>query len=90
VKLADDPALGEFRKEFGGVLGTIEERPRDLPSGGTSFAGASAIEGTEDFLKHLDEDPVVTVDARAFMTARLTDVFMGTGTATPTNGAGPG
>ena len=29
VFLPDDPALGEFRADFGGLLGTIEERPTD-------------------------------------------------------------
>ncbi len=77
VRMADDPALGEYRAEFAGMLGTIEERPRDLPSGGTTFAGATSIEGTEDLRKRLDEDPLVPVDARAFLTARLTDVLMG-------------
>lgn len=77
VVMADDPALGEHRAEFAGMLGTIEERPRDLPSGGTTFAGATAIEGTEDLEKRLDENPLAPVDARAFLLARLTDVFMG-------------
>ena len=76
VQLADDPALGEFRAEFAGLLGTIEERPKQLDEGGT-FAGASDIVGTEDLFKKLDQDPTVRVDARAFLLARLIDVYIG-------------
>ena len=77
VQMADDPALGEFRAEFAGLLGTIEERPRDRSDGGATFAGAGEIVGTPDLVKKLDDEPGTPVDARAFLLARLTDVFMG-------------
>lgn len=77
VKLADDPALGEHRSEFAGMLGTIEERPSDNAPPGAVFAGADKIVSTEDLKKELDDNPLVPVDARAFLLARLTDVFMG-------------
>ncbi len=77
VQMADDPALGEFRAEFAGLLGTIEERPRHRADGGATFAGASEIVGTDDLYKKLDDQPQTQVDARAFLLARLTDVFMG-------------
>ena len=76
VKMADDPALGEFRADFAGLLGTIEERPKQLDEGGT-FAGASDIVGTPDLFKKLDDQPSVRTDARAFLVARLLDVYMG-------------
>ncbi len=77
VHMPDDPALGEFRKDFGGLLGTIEERPADLAAGGTTFPGASEIVGWDDLYKQVNEHPAVPVDARAFLLARLTDVFLG-------------
>ena len=77
VKMADDPALGEFRAEFAGLLGTVEERPKELGDPGVTFAGASDIVSTEELKKKLDDDPTVSVDARAFLLARLTDVFLG-------------
>ena len=40
--MPDSPALGEFRADFGGLLGTIEERPTD---DGPGFAGADKIIG---------------------------------------------
>ncbi len=77
VQMPDDPALGEYRKEFGNLLGTIEERPGELAGGGFTFAGASAIEGTDNLLVRVEEHPEVQVDARQFLLARLTDVFLG-------------
>ena len=77
VQMADDPALGEFRAEFAGLLGIIEERPRQLADEGATFAGASDIVGTADLYKKLDNDPTARVDARAFLLAKLTDVYIG-------------
>lgn len=77
VRMADDPALGEFRAEFAGLPGTIEERPRDLDDRGVTFAGARDIVSTQDLYKKLDEDPTVAVDGREFLKARLTDVWLG-------------
>jgi surface antigen Omp85-like protein len=75
--MPDDPALGEFRKEFAGMLGMIEERPKEMGDEESSFAGASDIVSTDDLLKRLDDEPATRVDARAFLLARLTDVFLG-------------
>lgn len=77
VQMADDPALGEFRAEFAGLLGVIEERPKQLGDESATFAGASDIVGTADLFKKLDDEPAVRVDARAFLLARLTDVYIG-------------
>jgi hypothetical protein len=77
VALPDDPALGEFRAEFAGKLGFLEERPRDADADGVAFAGAREIVGTEKLFDALDDHPEVRVDAREFLMARLTDVFLG-------------
>jgi len=74
VLLPDSPALGEFRAEFGGLLGTIEERPTDE---GPGFAGAAKIVGTQELFDRLEKDPDERVDARAFLRARLVDVLLG-------------
>jgi hypothetical protein len=71
----DDPRLGEFAAEFGGMLGTIEERPDD--DKGATFAGASKVISTSKLLKELEDSPNDRVDAAAFLTARLVDVFIG-------------
>jgi len=76
VVLPDDPALGEFRAEFGGMLGYLEERP-DVTEEGGAFAGASKVIGTERLLERLRDDPREEVDARAFLRARLLDLLIG-------------
>ncbi|MGE0552970.1 MAG: BamA/TamA family outer membrane protein [Gemmatimonadales bacterium] len=77
VVLPDHPALGEYRAEFGNLLGMIEERPRDADDDDVSFAGALEIVGSEDFLDAIEERADVRVDSRAFLRARLTDIFLG-------------
>jgi hypothetical protein len=77
VVLPDDPRLGEFRREFGGVVGLFEERPRDDDDPARSFAGAERVESTEKLRDELEEDPDIRVDAEAFLEARLLDVFLG-------------
>jgi hypothetical protein len=71
----DDPRLGEFAAEFGGMLGTIEERPSD--DEGASFAGATEVISTTKLLKEVEDSPNDQVDAKAFLTARLVDVLIG-------------
>jgi hypothetical protein len=71
----DDARLGEFAAEFGGMLGTIEERPGD--GEGASFAGASEVIGSDKLLKEVEDSPNDRVEARAFLTARLVDILIG-------------
>lgn len=82
VVMPDDPALGEFREEFAGVLGWVEERPNELElegtdEGGPGFAGYDRIISTERLLERLEESSENRVDARTFLTARLVDLVMG-------------
>ena len=49
--MPNDPRLGEYRQEFAGMLGTVEERPE------APWAGAAEIEGTDDMLEALEEGP---------------------------------
>ncbi|MBL8989652.1 MAG: hypothetical protein JNJ80_25500, partial [Gemmatimonadetes bacterium] len=55
VVMPDDPALGDYRAEFAGVLGLLEERPRDDDEEGVSFAGARDVVSTEELFDRLDE-----------------------------------
>lgn len=77
VMMPDDPALGEFRSEFANVLGTIEERPRDADDEGARFAGALDVVSTSEFLRAIESRPAIRLDSRAFLKARLIDVFLG-------------
>ncbi|HEX6924619.1 MAG TPA: BamA/TamA family outer membrane protein [Longimicrobiaceae bacterium] len=75
--MPDDPALGEFREEFAGMLGIIEERPEEGEGGTAGFGGFSRIVGTETLLERLEEDRTNRVDATEFLTARLVDLMIG-------------
>jgi hypothetical protein len=73
--MPNDSSLGKFRKDFVGMLGTLEEYPNKLEEGPT-FGGASDVIGTEELLPLLDSLPTQAVDTRAFLNARLTDMLV--------------
>lgn len=75
--MPDDPRLGEFREDFAGMLGYWEERPAQGATGVPGLAGASAIEGTEEFYTALREGPRNRLDARGYLTVRLLDLVIG-------------
>ncbi|HUQ47145.1 MAG TPA: hypothetical protein VM053_02750 [Gemmatimonadaceae bacterium] len=74
--MPDDPALGEFRKDFGGILGTVEEYPA-APKTGKAFAGAKEVIDSDVLLEKINKDPGEQINARALLTARLMDFFLG-------------
>ena len=73
----DDPRLGQFRDEFAGLLVLFEERPDEGLDDMVGSADLSKTVGTERLFELLDQDPRHRVDARAFLKARLVDVFIG-------------
>lgn len=76
VVMPDDSLLGEFRKDFAGALGMIEEFPTK-PDDAPGFAGAADVINSEDLQKLLDTDPSRRIDSRAYLTARLMDALLG-------------
>ena len=76
VVMPDDPILGEFREEFKGRLGMIEEFP-SVPEEGSGFAGALEIIDSDTLLARLNRDPSEHIDAPALLNARLMDMFLG-------------
>ena len=74
--MPDDPRLGEFRKNFAGKLGTMEEFPED-PKDGRGFGGAVDIIDSEDLLERINENADNQIDAHALLTARLVDLLIG-------------
>jgi len=75
--MPDDPALGQFRSEFKGVLGLIEERT-DARDEQQRVAGAvRRVVSPTGLFRRLDASPADLVDARAFLRARLMDIFIG-------------
>jgi hypothetical protein len=77
VVMPDDRRLGEFRRDFAGMLGTIEERPDDPEKGRRGFAGSLEVVDTEELLKRLSRSAADRVDARAYLRARLMDFYLG-------------
>jgi hypothetical protein len=77
VVLPDDPALGEFRKEFAGVVGLLEQEIELKPPVTPGFERYSRFEDTDEMWARLDKHPEEKVDGRALLTARLFDVLLG-------------
>lgn len=73
----DDPRLGEFAADFGGTLGLLEERPEGEDDEVPGFAGANDVISTDKLEKRVGRDPSNQVDARAFLAARLVDMYVG-------------
>jgi hypothetical protein len=73
--MPDDPALGEFRKEFAGKLGAIEDRAL-MPEEGPGLGGAVELIDSDDLLKRLNKSPKERIDARTYLTARLIDILL--------------
>ena len=73
--MADVEALGEFREEFAGMLGIIEERPTEAEAG--PFSGFERIIGTERLLERLEESPDDRVEREEYLRARLVDLLVG-------------
>ena len=71
VVMPDDPDLGEFRADFAGLLGYVEEKPGD------GFRGSPEVTDSDELLDSLSASPAHQTDARAFLRARLMDQLMG-------------
>ncbi|HEX2168086.1 MAG TPA: hypothetical protein VHG09_12710, partial [Longimicrobiales bacterium] len=71
VVMPDDPALGEFREEYAGMLGQFEENPQEGPDDTPGFAGSSKLVGIDNFLERLDETSEHRPDAAEYLAARL-------------------
>jgi hypothetical protein len=71
VVMPDDPRLGEYRAEFAGLLGMIEERPDE------GFGGAAEVIDTDELEEKLRGGPGNRVDAGNFLAARLVDQLLG-------------
>jgi hypothetical protein len=75
--LGDDPALGEFRGDFAGTLGTLSVYPQPVSETNPGFEGATEILDHLELYARLRASPSDRVDDRAFLRARLFDVFLG-------------
>jgi len=77
VFLPDESKLGEYKKDFGNVLGTIEESPDDDTDGEKGYAESDKIRNTFKLYKKMEEDNDHQVDGIEFLKARLMDLMIG-------------
>jgi hypothetical protein len=77
VVLPDDPALGQFQKEFGGLLGTIEQEIEVKPPVTPGYEAYSRVLDTVELWERLDQHPEEKVDGRGYLNARLFDMVIG-------------
>ncbi|RMH18349.1 MAG: hypothetical protein D6701_06450 [Gemmatimonadetes bacterium] len=76
--MPDDPRLGQFRSEFAGLLGILEERPNEADDEGRGgFGRALKVIGPERLFERIDRGSEDRVDARAFLVSRLMDILIG-------------
>ena len=77
VVVPDDPRLGEFREEFGGMLALFEERPDDPPEGQQGFGGSAEVVQTDRLFELLEADPGHRVAIDELLRGRLIDLLVG-------------
>ncbi len=77
VLLPDSPRLGEYRNDFGGLLGIFETYPDDGPHGTAGFMGSTKIQNTMKMFEAMDDNSEDRPDPIAFLKARFLDVFVG-------------
>jgi hypothetical protein len=70
--MPDDPALAEYRDDFKGLAGDLEEF-----TGQKGFGGAEQVIDGAEMWKRLQAGPDVRIDARAYLAARLVDHLIG-------------
>ena len=74
--LPDDASLLEFRDQFAGVLGLLQERPVDDDEAIAAFAGADEVIGSDELMDLVQASPVHRVNPHAYVKARLLDMLV--------------
>jgi len=75
--LPNDARLAGITCAYPGELGMIEERPAVGPEDEPTVPGAVDLANTKRLFEHLERSSRHRVDSRAFLAARLMDVFIG-------------
>jgi hypothetical protein len=76
VVVPNDSTLGQFREEFAGMVGYIQERPAGSSGPAPGFAGFRWIVGTETLLR-LRRERQEEVDVHRFLAVRVLDLLLG-------------
>ena len=77
VFMPDNPKLGEFQEDFGGILGMMEIHPDVDEEEGVGFEDAEKIKSTFKLFDRLAEKKDEKLDEMEFLKARIVDGFMG-------------
>lgn len=77
VVMPDDPALGKYREEFAGMVGSFFEFPMPRSEAAPGFHDATEIIGQKELFQRLERSPADEVDVEAFLRARLLDLLLG-------------
>ena len=77
VTFADEPGLGEYREEFRGVPGMIEEAADEGLSDLVSMGSPREVAGTQTLVARLLGSSADRVDSKEFLKARLLDFYVG-------------
>ena len=75
--MPESKILGDYKDEFAGILGAIEEDPEDYNDASLNFADADKVVNTYKLFEILQEDNDEFVDGTEFLKARLLDVLIG-------------
>ena len=75
--MPDDSLLGEFRAEFKGILGALEERPDEDFDETPESPGATNVISSERLFERMRESHVNVPDRRKYLAARLFDILVG-------------
>lgn len=76
VVIPDDPALGQFRDDFAGAMGTLEEFVVHGPANTPGFGGFDHILSSYELVDLLRDSFIDAVDQKAFLKARILDIFI--------------
>jgi hypothetical protein len=77
LRILPREGLGEFTEQFGGLMGTLEERVGGAEGPPSHWGGALEIIGSDSLFARANRSPDDQVDAPALLTARLFDVLIG-------------
>ncbi|HEY6626765.1 MAG TPA: BamA/TamA family outer membrane protein [Ignavibacteriaceae bacterium] len=77
VFMPDDEKLGEYKIEFGGILGFIEEHPSEGEDDLPGFENAIDVKGTYELFDYLAKKRNQKTDTEEFLKARLLDLIVG-------------
>lgn len=77
VFVPNDPDLGKFRAGYANALYLLEERPDGNQQGLANFGHSPAVVNSRHMLTAIRRRPQARVEARAYLRARLLDMWLG-------------